>query len=882
MSSNKKDNSSGFDQEKLKKYSRTFGHYFDIFYRVVKGLIGIIIVLLVIVGALGGGTAIGYFASLVEDTPIPTQAEMSKQVNDYNRKSTLFYADNSEISDLRADLIRTPVSLDNISPLILNAVIATEDENFHIHEGIVPKAIARAGVQELTNASSVSGGSTLTQQLIKQQILSAEVTHSRKAVEILYATHMENHFSKEDILEAYMNVSPFGRNNHGQNIAGIEEAAQGLFGISASEVNLPQAAFLAGLPQSPISYSPYTQHGQVKEDVDAGLNRQKEVLYSMFREGYIKEDVYQEALNYDVTADFLRQSDEETNDPSRSYVYDLVEGEARDIIMKSMYEEDGLTAEEVGNNSDLYTQYEERADAEMRNGGYDIYSTIDPVIHNAVEQRVSEIKGSFGPSKTVTFNPEDGESYTIEYPVQIGGTMIENETGRVLSFIGGRDYEHDEYNIAFDSQRGTGSAIKPLLVYGPALAQNFITPATIVPDTDLEVPHQTTKMKPVTNVGRTTNDWGDARRWLAISQNIPATRIYLGMMNNGMNPEPYIRRMGIGPEAISEADFHNPSSALGGFTYGPTPTEVTGAYSAIGNQGVFNEPYVIERITNANGDVIFEHEPDPVRVWPETANYLLYDILRDVTTSAGTAESIPGQLNFNADLASKTGTTNETRDVWYAGVTPNLSFTTWMGYDNQNLSLDWVNGVSPAQRNLSNWANVMNAVHSVKPEILGLGETVQQPSGITTDSVLQATGMKAGTVDLPNGNSVQISGNTKSELFSSDNIPGTTTYDFAIGADSSALQDFWSDYVSAPEESNDSEDSNSDDASDTSEDSDNSEDEDSSTEDNSDNEETSEDNSSDDDSSNNENETESNSNDSTSEENTENEDAAQDDSADNE
>jgi penicillin-binding protein len=816
MSSNNKNNSSGFDsinQEQLKKFGRTFSYYFDIFYRVMKGLVGIVVILLVVIAALAGGATIGYFASLVDDTPIPTQAEMSAQVNDYNQKSTLYYADNSRISDLRADLIRTPVSLDHISPLIINAVIATEDENFRIHNGIVPKAIIRAGVQELSNAPTVSGGSTLTQQLIKQQILSAEVTHSRKAVEILYAMHMENHFSKEEILEAYMNVSPFGRNNLGQNIAGIEEAAQGIFGIASSEVNLPQAAFLAGLPQSPISYSPYTQTGHVKEDLEAGLYRQQEVLYSMFREGYIEEEDYQAALDYDVTADFLRQEDEEDSDPSRSYVYDLVEREARTLLMESMYQEDGITTEQIQNNSELYTQYEEEADAQLRNGGYDIYSTIDPVIHNAVEQRVGEIQGSFGNSQTVTFNPEDGESYTIEYPVQVGGTMIENETGRVLSFIGGRDYDVSEYNIAFDSQRGTGSAIKPLIVYGPALAQNYITPATIVPDTELIVDDGINEPHNVSNVGRTTNDWGDARRWLAISQNIPTTRIYLGMLENGMNPESYIRNMGIGPDSISENDFYLPSSALGGFANGPTITEVAGAYGAIGNQGVFNEPYVIERIVNANGDVIYQHEQDPVRVWPESANYLLYDILRDVTTSAGTAQSIPGQLNFNVDLASKTGTTNETRDVWYAGVTPNLSFTTWMGYDNQNLSLEWVNGVSPAQRNLSNWANIMNAVHSVKPEVLGLGETVQQPADVTSDTVLAATGMKAGTVNLPNGNSVQISGETKNELFRSDNIPGTTTYDFAIGASSSALQNFWNDYINTSEpadsdNTNDSNDSN--------------------------------------------------------------------------
>src|SRR5699024_7884429 len=134
---------------------------------------------------------LGYFASLVEDAPIPTHDEMKAQIQDYNKKSTLYYADNSPISNLRVDLIRTPISIDNISPFILDAIIATEDENFQEHEGIVPKAIIRAGIQEVSGASQVSGGSTLTQQLIKHQILSAEVTNTRKAIEILYASHLD-------------------------------------------------------------------------------------------------------------------------------------------------------------------------------------------------------------------------------------------------------------------------------------------------------------------------------------------------------------------------------------------------------------------------------------------------------------------------------------------------------------------------------------------------------------------------------------------------------------------------------------------------------------------------------------------------------------------
>lgn len=314
-----------FNKTQVMKVLKKIEYYFDMIYRIVKGIFGYLVIVLLIVGTLGAGAVLGYFSSLVEGTPTLTQAEMDTKLNDYETKSTLFYANNSKISDLRSDLLRTPISLDEVSPWIISSLIATEDENFYDHVGIVPKALIRAGLQEVSGATSVTGGSTLTQQLIKQQILTSDVTHSRKAIEILYATHLENSFDKKEILETYLNVSPFGRNNYGRNIAGIEEAAQGIFGVSAADVNLPQAAFLAGLPKSPIAYSPYTQSGELKEDFSAGISRQKDVLFNLRREGYIDQEMYEVARDFDISENFLKKSDDDTNDASHSFVYDAVE-----------------------------------------------------------------------------------------------------------------------------------------------------------------------------------------------------------------------------------------------------------------------------------------------------------------------------------------------------------------------------------------------------------------------------------------------------------------------------------------------------------------------------------------------------------------------------
>lgn len=805
------ENNNSTDQkrsEKNESFRIRFGHYFDIFYRVMKGFFGIIALIAMVVGALGGGTVLGYFASLVEDIPMPTEAEMSSQVNSYDIKSSMYYGDNSLISDLRSDLLRSPISLDQMSPLVLNGVIATEDENFYVHEGIVPKALIRAGLQEVTNASTVTGGSTLTQQLIKQQILSAEVTHSRKAVEILYATHLENKFDKDSILEAYMNISPFGRNNRGQNIAGIEEAAQGIFGVAAADLTLPQASFLAGLPKSPISYSPYTQFGEVKEDLSAGLYRQREVLYSMYREGYITEEVYNDALNYDISADFLRREDGDIDNPTRSYVYDLIEEQAKEIFVEMMIEEDGITREQIDNNTELYAQYEEKAEIEMRNGGYDIYSTIDPVIHNAVEETIAQNIDRLGSTRTlqrvdtegVPRRDDDGNIITDDFPVQVGGAITDNATGKVLAFVGGRSYDYKQYNNAFKARRGTGSAIKPLMVYGPALAENFITPASIIPDTELIV-KDGNSTKSITNFGRTSGEWRDARHWLAVSQNIPNTRIYEEMKKRGIDVQKYIRAMGIGPESINDNEFAQASTSLGQTSGGPTPVEVTAAYSMIGNRGEFNEQYVIERIVNNAGEVIYQHELNPTRVWSEDTNFILYDMLRDVTRS-GTARSVPGLLNFNVDLASKTGTTNDFKDVWYAGTTPKIAVTSWMGYDDLRVGLATEYGYSPSQRNIRLWSQIMNAVYRVRPEVIGIGERVTAPAdgSVRRDTVLAETGMKVGSIDLGSGRTVSVTGTSKSELFKSSNIPGTTVYDFAIGAKPEETKAFWDGRFTSQEE----------------------------------------------------------------------------------
>lgn len=799
MKRSDKNDPRGTDKQTESRF-QSFLYYFDIFYRVVKALIILFIVILVVGGSLGAGTAIGYFASLVHDTEVPDQEVMAEQINNYNEKSTMYYAGGEIISDLRSDLLRTPVTLDEISPLLVNALVATEDEYFFDHEGIVPKAVARALVQDLTESGS-SGGSTLTQQLIKQQLIGGEVSHERKANEILLALHLENHMEKDEILESYLNVSPFGRNNKGQNIAGVEEAAQGIFGVKASEVTLPQAAFIAGLPQRPIVYSPYTQFGELKESHSLGIQRQREVLFRMYREEYITLEEYEEAENYDLTQDFINR--EELDEDGLSYVYDLAEIEAKSILIKAYYEQDGITQEMLDEDPDLAGKYYERADYNIRNNGYQIHTTIDRTIHNAIEQTVADNRDFLGFEQTITYQNESGETLTDTYPVQIGGALIDNTTGRVYGFIGGRGYEESQWNNAFQTRRSPGSVMKPLAAYGPALAEGVITPATIIPDTEYAVPNWNDAIGGFenfypSNYGATTNRWMPAREALYLSLNIPTYRLYMELKDTH-DPGKYIRRMGLGPEAIKDSEFNNASFAIGGTDGGPTPVELTSAFSSIANNGVHVDPFVIERIENSAGEVVYEHESVQTEVWNPQANYLLLDMLRDVQT-LGTARDVRSQIGFNADWISKTGTTQAYTDVWYVASTPRVSFSTWIGYENQNATLRHDHGIHPSLRVRTVWARIVNAIHSANPEVFGVGQAFTRPEGIVSSSVVQETGMKPGTVIAPDGESIAYTNQTYSEIFAANNIPSTTVYDFAIQASTDEYNEFWSEYISSQEE----------------------------------------------------------------------------------
>src|SRR5699024_10917327 len=435
----------------------------------------------------------------------------------------------------------------------------------------------------------------------------------------------------------------------------------------------------------------------IKQDVSSGLNRKNVVLFNMLREDYITQEEYEEALDYDLTQDFIAREEDNEGSSRQSYIYDLAEREARDIIIQQMINRSDYSNQDVAEDPELSADFYNRADNMLRSQGINIYTTIDRELHLTINRTAQEQLAALGMEKSLTYtDPNTGEAVTESFPIQLGSTIIDNKTGRVLAFIGGRDYDYSNYNIPFDSRRSSGSTIKPIVSYGPALAEHIITPHTVVADTPYSVPDGGSGSHNITNYGATTNQWLPAKDWLARSQNIPTIKIFMELIEQGIDVEQYVRRLGLGPNAIGSEEFNNPSLSLGGLTHGPTITELVAAYSAFGNNGVFNDPHVIDRIEDANGNVLYESESnmDPVRVWDEATNYLLVDMLRGVTHSdIGTSREVPNNLQFDVDLLSKSGTSNEYKDIWFIGSTPTITIGTWIGYDNQNISVGFDYGV---------------------------------------------------------------------------------------------------------------------------------------------------------------------------------------------
>ncbi|MCK3881550.1 penicillin-binding protein [Streptococcus suis] len=736
---------------------------FSIFLRTLKLLFNSVAVLLMLFGVFGAGIGVGFVVSLFDNVKVPATEELLAKVSEVSRISKVVYSDDTLVSEVNSDLLRIPVESSQVSDYLKQAVIATEDETFESHNGVVPKAVLRAALGSVGVGSS-SGGSTLTQQLIKQQLVGDAPTFTRKANEIVSALALERNMSKEEILTIYLNVSPFGRNNQGQNIAGAEAAAQGIFGKPASELTVPQAAFIAGLPQSPIVYSPYASDGTRKSDEDMvyGMGRYQDVLFNMYRASFLTKEEYETYKAYDIKQDFIAPAPVTAD--TKDYLYYEVMEEAEQVMFDYLVKRDNVSENDL-KNDETKAAYEELARQELSQGGYTIKSTVNKAIHEAMQVAVA----NYG------YLLDEGNGL-----VETGSVLLDNKTGAVLGFVGGRDYSLNQNNHAFNTLRSPASSIKPILAYSIAIDQGLMGSASILSD----YPTTFSSGEPIMHVNSRGTGKIDLQTALNRSVNISAFWTYKLLQQSGVDVQGYMEKM----------NYHIPmydieSVPLGGGVDISVATN-TNAYQTLANGGVYNKHYIVENITAPDGTVIYQHTAAPVQVYSKATSSIMMQLLKGVissgltTTYASRLQSINPQIMAGTDIVGKTGTSNDAADAWLMLSTPQITLGTWAGHDDNTGMSD----MASYNNNSHYVAYLSNSIYQVAPELFT--GRFELDSSVISSTVVTSTGQRAGTVQV-NGRQVTVGGATTTSYWAKNGAP-VTSYNFMIGGTDSDRAQAWS------------------------------------------------------------------------------------------
>ena len=676
--------------------------------------------------SLSVGLAIGYVGGLVKDQSVLTQKEMKDQINNISKNSEVYFGSGEKLGTINSELIRKTVTYEELGDNVKNAIIASEDSNFYSNSGVDIFAVLRASLSEVTGAKT-SGGSTITQQLVKNQLLDNSRSYERKAKEILLALRVDSHFSKNEILENYLNVAPFGKNSLGQNISGIETAAQGVFGVHSKDLNIAQAAYLVGFVQSPYKYTPFDSAGNIRstEELQAGFERQQYVLERMLSNNFITKEQFEEAKKFDIKGAYTKQKYSEYTD--YPYIRDEVTSSVAEILAEQTAKKNNRK-EEFKNDSDYRNELIEKSRIKFITGGYKVKTTLDKKLYDTLQ----ETKKQFASYPTYT---QGG----VVYPLEIGASVIENNTGKVLAFIGGMDYKKQQLNHATRTRRSPGSTIKPLLVYGPAIDKGYITPNSTVLDKRFN--HYGWRPE---NYDMSERGYLPARQALARSLNLPTVRLYSAFYKEDPVTN-YLEKMDI--EGLTESDKTNLATSIGGMTYGLSVTENTSAFSTFANKGEHKKAHIIEEIENNDGELVYKADFSAVKVFEESTSYLIVDMLGDVINkSYGISHDMPSKLKFNSkNLFVKTGTSEYYNDLWVVGGSTKITVGLWNGYD----SPAKVPSYDYAQRS---WVAVMNAIYALDKNLIAPDTAFSRPKSVVDASINGYNNAKGGTKDLvPNG-----------------------------------------------------------------------------------------------------------------------------------
>lgn len=586
---------------------------------------------------------------------------------------------------------RVIVRLDEMSPYLVDAIVATEDRGFREHWGIDVFAIMRATMKNIRAGRVVEGASTITQQLARSLFLTQEVSLTRKLKEALLALRIEQTYSKDRILELYLNQIYFGDGAHG-----VEAAAANLFDKRASELDLAEAALLAGLPKNPGGYSP-------RRHRDRAALRRSLVLSMMAENGAITRE---EAASADTAALVVVPREE---GPSLGSYF--IEHVRREVI--SRY---GAEA--------LYS------------GGLRIYTTVDLDLQGSAEKHLEdrlerlEIEYDFPVRRDGAFDPD-----TLDAMPYVEGALlaVDVSTGGVLAMVGGRDFRDSPFNRATQALRQPGSAFKPF-VYTAAIDNGFAAsdtildapvviagagPPRILEGTDPPIEEPTDWMPE--NYSREFQ--GEVRLRYALKRSINIPAVKLGILLDPSTVARYAHGMGI-PSPLS----HVYSLPLGSAEV--TLIDMVRSYAVIANQGIRLEPYAIERIEDRSGRPLEEHVGASREiVSPQTA-FVVTSMLESVLESGtGWAARAWG---FSHPAAGKTGTTNDCTDAWFIGFTPHIICGVWVGYDERDSLGEKMTGARVA---LPVWTEFMKAAHAELPKV-----PFRMPPGVVVRTICAKTG----------------------------------------------------------------------------------------------------------------------------------------------
>ena len=603
-----------------------------------------------------------------------------------NENSSVIDTEGNVIAKLGSERKNIDISIDQIPDNLKNAYVAIEDERFYSHHGVDIKRTASAIASYIIHFGSSSyGGSTITQQLVKN--LTGDSTDSifRKVKEWWKAWQLETCLSKDEILEGYLNIIYVG-----PSIYGVEAGAEYYFSKNCRNLSLAECAFLAGINHSPNSYNPFTD----EDNSEKIKNRTKTVLSKMLELGYINE------------------TDEQNASAEVDNGLNFKKGEIQSGNGVYSYHTDALITDVINDISEKYNISETFATNYVNMAGLTINSTQDSSIQKQAETE-------FEKSKYSKTSKNGGDSS------QAAMVIMDQSNGQVLACVGGlgKKTEARSLNRATQSIRQTGSAIKPLAVLAPAIDKKIITGASIYDDTEKDFEggyHPVDYSKSLGNI--------TVRRAVESSQNIPFVEIMEELKPK--NAIKYMEKMGI--TTLTKED-ENLALALGGLQHGISPLEMAGGYATIANDGEYIEPVFYSSINNKSGEKILEPKQKTKRVFSKEVAYILKNILTQPVNGAnGTATycKISG-----VDVAAKTGTTDENYDRWLCGFTPYYTAVAWYGYD-QNETVEF-NKKNPAGLL---WANVMSRIHA------GLKTaTFEKPSGVTSRTICSETGKVART-----------------------------------------------------------------------------------------------------------------------------------------